>query len=154
MKERGKIIEKAKEGVGGRAFSSQPYTVSSKRLSSALTSTAQVEKPFYISTHTHTHTHAHTNTQSSCQKVSFDSNQETTFWHQTKPFFINVVATGNCLKRHVENSERFPLIIAKMSITSQMNIEASACKTKPKLKDLFSFCLQEIEGPLTKVSQY
>lgn len=54
---------------------------------------------------------------------------------------MHSVATGNCLKRNIENLKRFPLIITEMSLMSQLNIEAFlACETKANFDDFFFFC--------------
>lgn len=67
--------------------------------------------------------------------------------------FMYFVATGNCLKRIIEHLERFPVIIAKMSLRSQLKLKPFQRGTQSKNRMIsFPFVLQEIKRLLTKLS--
>lgn len=84
--------EKQMEGAGGRDFPPNRILYPQSGLHPPLHQQPWLRNSSANSTHTDTH--------SSCQK-SFDSNQQSTFLHHTKP--MRSVDTGNCLKSNTES---------------------------------------------------
>lgn len=91
----------AKEGGGGRAFPPSHVLYSQSGFHPPSHQQPWLKKPICK-----LYTHIGTNTHSSCQKASFDSNHQSTFWHHTKPLFMHFVATGSCLKRNIEKPKK------------------------------------------------
>lgn len=114
-----------------KSFSSQPYTVSSKQLSST---------PHIISLGWKTT--LQTPRIDTCpKKWPLTVITSLPFGIMQYHFFMHFIATGIYLKRKMKSPKRFPLIIDKVSFTSQLNTEAFlSCRTWLELNDLFFFC--------------